>query len=222
MISLFTLAIAPVAAIMTFVYFNKRIELEPLPLIFRTFMLGALLVLPIMFIQYAFQVEGLLQSPYSQSFILAGLLEEFIKWFIFLFAVYQHREFDHPYDGIIYGVAISLGFATVENIIYLLANGTQYAWGRAVFPVSSHALFGILMGYYIGKAKFNTYYKKLCLLLALLIPVGLHGLYDMILSTTANAWIYLMIPFMAVLWYIGIRKINLANHNYPNVHTKAE
>ncbi|WP_085508716.1 glutamic-type intramembrane protease PrsW [Thalassobacillus devorans] len=222
MVSLLTLALAPVAAIMTFIYFNKRIELEPLPLIIRTFILGALLVFPTMFIQYAINIEGLLQSPYVHSFLLAGLLEEFVKWFIFLFAVYQHREFDHHYDGIIYGVAISLGFATVENIIYLLANGTQYAWGRAIFPVSSHALFGILMGYYIGKAKFNTTRTKMCLTLALFIPVALHGLYDMILTTTSNAWLYLMIPFMAGLWVIGIRKIRLANHHSANLHSKAE
>lgn len=73
-----------------------------------------------------------------------------------LFVAYRHSDFDHHYDGIIYGVAISLGFATIENIIYIFSNGIEIALLRAVFPVSSHALFGILMGFYMGKAKFAS------------------------------------------------------------------
>ncbi|MBM7552443.1 glutamic-type intramembrane protease PrsW [Thalassobacillus pellis] len=213
MFTILTFAIAPALGLMTFIYLKKRIELEPLPMIIRTFLLGAVLVFPLMFMQYVFKAEGIIPSPVLQSFILAGLLEEFFKWFIFLFAVYKHREFDHPYDGIIYGVAISLGFATVENILYLLSHGVEYAWGRAIFPVSSHALFGILMGYYVGKAKFNTEKTKLCLAFALWIPVALHGLYDMILTTTTNIWMMLMIPFMIGLWFLGLKKIKLANHH---------
>ena len=63
-------------------------------------------------------------------------------------------EFDEHYDGIVYGAAVSLGFATVENILYLFANGLESALGRAILPVSSHALFGVIMGYYLGKQSF--------------------------------------------------------------------
>ena len=145
------------------------------------------------------------------AYISAGLLEEFFKWFILFFAVSQHVEFNDHYDGIIYGASVSLGFATVENILYLLAHGVEFAIGRALLPVSAHALFGVLMGYYLGKAKFNTsQLKSKWILLSILIPVLLHGTYDLIFSSGKN-WIIYMIPFMLFLWWTGLRKIKSAH-----------
>ncbi|UOQ42687.1 glutamic-type intramembrane protease PrsW [Halobacillus salinarum] len=209
--AILTAAIAPAIAIMTFIYLSKRIGLEPLPLIIRMFIIGAILVFPLMFIQYAFESEGYFQSHFMRSLVLAGLLEEFFKWFFLLFVAYRHANFDHPYDGIIYGVAISLGFATLENIIYLFANGIEIAILRAVFPVSSHALFGILMGYYIGKAKFSIHHKRIYLLYSFIIPFLLHSIYDYILSVNKQGWMFWITPFMVILWVIGVRKIKLAN-----------
>ncbi len=209
--AILTAAIAPAIAIMTFIYLTKRIALEPLPLIIRMFIIGAILVFPLMFIQYAFESEGFFQSHFLRSLFLAGLLEEFFKWFFLLFVAYRHANFDHPYDGIIYGVSVSLGFATVENIIYLFANGIQIAMLRAIFPVSSHALFGILMGYYMGKAKFTRASRRLYLSISLLIPFILHSVYDYILSVKQHSWMYWITPFMIVLWIISVRKIRLAN-----------
>ncbi len=215
--AILTAAVAPAVALMTFIYLSKRIELEPLPLIIRMFILGAILVFPLMFIQYAFESEGIFQSPLMKSTILAGLLEEFFKWFFLLFVAYRHADFDHHYDGIIYGVAISLGFATVENILYLFANGIEIALLRAVFPVSSHALFGLIMGYYMGKAKFSPQSKQLSISLALIIPFILHSLYDYFIVT--SIWLYLVIPFMIILWWIGVRKIKLANKHHDDLLT---
>ncbi|ARI77230.1 glutamic-type intramembrane protease PrsW [Halobacillus mangrovi] len=215
--ALLTAAIAPAVAIMTFIYLSKRIELEPLPLIIRMFVIGVIMVFPIMFIQYAFESEGFFQSPFLKSVFLAGLLEEFFKWFFLLFVAFRHSDFDHHYDGIIYGVAISLGFATVENIIYLFANGIEIALMRAVFPVSSHALFGIIMGFYLGKAKFSNSNSTLCLFFALLIPVSLHSFYDFIITVFDQKWIYGILPFMLILWMIGIRKIRVANKHHEKL-----
>ncbi|MCA0970325.1 intramembrane metalloprotease PrsW [Halobacillus litoralis] len=215
--AILTAAISPAVAIMTFIYLSKKIELEPLPLIVRMFIIGIIMVFPIMFIQYAFETEGLFQNPFLKSFFLAGLIEEFFKWFFLIFVAYQHSDFDHHYDGIIYAVAISLGFATIENIIYLFANGIEIAMLRAVFPVSSHALFGIIMGYYLGKAKFSSRHKKLCLFLAVAIPVSLHTVYDFIMSVFEQSWLYWITPFMIVLWVIGFRKIRVANRHHETL-----
>ncbi|MCP3025836.1 glutamic-type intramembrane protease PrsW [Halobacillus sp. A5] len=214
-LAILTAAVAPAVALMTFIYLSKRIELEPLPLIIRMFILGAILVFPLMFIQYAFESEGLFQSPFMKSVFLAGLLEEFFKWFFLLFVAYRHSDFDHHYDGIIYGVSISLGFATLENILYLFANGIEIALLRALFPVSSHALFGLLMGYYMGKAKFSPTTRRWSLALAFIIPFVLHSLYDYFVVT--SIWLYLIIPFMIILWCIGVRKIKLANNHHDPV-----
>ncbi|UOR12443.1 glutamic-type intramembrane protease PrsW [Halobacillus amylolyticus] len=216
--AILTVAIAPAIAIMTFIYLSKRIELEPLPLIFRMFILGALLVFPLMFIQYAFESEGFFQTPLLKSVFLAGLLEEFFKWFVFMFMIFRHTSFDHHYDGIIYGVAISLGFATLENIIYLFANGIEFAFFRAIFPVSSHGLFGVLMGFYMGKAKFSSDHRKTHIFLAFMIPFMLHSFYGYFVVT--NEWLYYVIPFMIILWMVGVRKINVANRHHEQLMKK--
>ncbi|ELK45358.1 glutamic-type intramembrane protease PrsW [Halobacillus sp. ACCC02827] len=218
--AILTAAISPAVAIMTFIYLSKRIELEPLPLIFRMFVIGVIMVFPLMFIQYAFQAEGVFQEPFLKSFFLAGLLEEFFKWFFLLFVAYRHSDFDHHYDGIIYGVAISLGFATIENVIYLFANGIEIAVLRAVFPVSSHGLFGIMMGFYMGKAKFAGEYSNRYMYIALFIPVMLHTIYDYIITIKGDSWMYWITPFIVILWIISFRHIRVANQHhtsYPEI-----
>ena len=106
-------------------------------------------------------------------------LKSFLNGLFYFIAIYRHVEFEDAYDGILYGASVSLGFATVENILYLLAFGTDIAFIRALLPVSSHALFGVVMGYYFGRAKFavesnNSKY----LFLAFLAPFSLHFIYN--------------------------------------------
>src|SRR4029450_10832400 len=64
-------------------------------------------------------------------------------------------EFDEPLDGVVYGVAVALGFATLENFLFVARLGLGVAWMRALFAVPAHALFGATMGYYAGRAKFD-------------------------------------------------------------------
>ncbi|MGG0740194.1 glutamic-type intramembrane protease PrsW [Niallia taxi] len=208
MLAILSAGIAPGLALLSYFYLKDQYESEPIGLVLRAFITGALLVFPIMFIQYVLRVEEAVPSNLLNSFITTSLLEEFFKWFILFFTAYQHIEFDEPYDGIIYGVSISLGFATVENILYLVANGVEYALGRALLPVSSHALFGVIMGYYIGKGKF-TMPKGKWIFYSLVIPFILHGIYDYILTMQKN-WLLFITPFMLFLWWLGLRKVKIA------------
>ncbi|MDF1507700.1 glutamic-type intramembrane protease PrsW [Robertmurraya sp. DFI.2.37] len=205
MLGILSAGIAPGLALLSYFYLKDEYESEPVTFVFRAFVYGALLVFPIMFIQYVLEVENLVQSEIIHAFFSTSLLEEFFKWFILIYTVYQHIEFDEPYDGIVYGAAVSLGFATAENIFYLLGNGLEYAMGRALLPVSSHALFGVIMGYYLGKAKFNQASKVKWFILSLLLPFLLHGIYDFILLSLEN-WVIYMFPFMIFLWWLGLRK----------------
>ena len=125
-------------------------------------------------------------------------------------SVYAHAQFDEHYDGIVYGTSVSLGFATLENILYLVGHGVEYAFTRALLPVSSHALFGVVMGFYIGKARFSAKKEQVkWLILSLTLPVLFHGLYDFILLGMRN-WGYIMLPFMIFLWWFGLRKAKKA------------
>jgi protease PrsW len=209
MLGIISAGVAPAFALMSFFYLKDKIT-EPIPLIIRTFIYGCLLVFPIMFIQYAF-ISDQIGNLFIQTFFVVAFLEEFFKWFIFMYVIFQHTEFDAHYDGIVYAVSISLGFASLENILYLFANGIEYALSRAIFPVSSHALFGVVMGYYFGKAKMNPENKVANIALALLIPILLHGAYNSILTYVKEGWAFYVVPFMILLWLFGLHRMKIAN-----------
>ncbi|WP_163150692.1 glutamic-type intramembrane protease PrsW [Anoxybacillus sp. MB8] len=202
--------IAPGLALLSYFYLKDEYETEPLSLVLRMFLYGTFLVFPLMFIQHVLKVEHMLPNAFVEAFLSTSLLEEFFKWFVFYYAIYDHREFNEPYDGIVYGVSVSLGFATLENILYLFANGVEFAVTRALLPVSSHALFGVIMGFYLGRAKFGLPEKeKNYIWLSFLLPFFFHGIYDYILLTQER-WIYYMLPFMIFLWWLALRKVKLA------------
>lgn len=210
MLGVISAGIAPGLALLSYFYLRDKYDSEPISMVFRLFVFGAALVFPIMFIQYVIEVETVFSSDLLRAFISISLLEEFFKWFVLFYTVYKHADFDEHYDGIVYGSSISLGFATVENILYLVANGVEFAIGRALLPVSSHALFGVIMGYYFGKAKLShSKAEKKWIVIALILPFSLHGLYDYIILSTQK-WIFLILPFMIFLWWFGLRKVKLA------------
>ncbi|QGQ46717.1 glutamic-type intramembrane protease PrsW [Metabacillus sediminilitoris] len=213
MIAIISAGIAPGLALLSYFYLKDQYDTEPFYMVLRSFIFGALLVFPIMFIQYVLDVETVFSSKIMYTFVAVGFLEEFFKWFILFFTIYQHVHFDEHYDGIVYGVSVSLGFATLENIIYLFANGLEHAFGRAILPVSSHALFGVIMGYYLGKGKFSGGdEQKKWLLFSSLLPIFLHTIYDSILISYVN-WRYIMVPFMLFLWWFALHKAKKARVN---------
>jgi protease PrsW len=209
MLTIISAGVAPGLALLSYFYLKDEYETEPISFVIKTFIYGALLVFPLMFIQYVLQTEMVLQSDWTKAFIATSLLEEFFKWFVLYYVIYKHISFDEPYDGIVYGAAVSLGFATVENILYLVANGFEHAIGRALLPVSSHALFGVIMGFYLGKGKFSSSQNRKWLFLSLFAPILLHGTYDYIILSQTN-WIPYIVPFMIFLWWLGLRKVKKA------------
>jgi RsiW-degrading membrane proteinase PrsW (M82 family) len=209
MLGILTAGIAPGLALLSYFYLKDEYDSEPISVVLKTFLYGALLVFPIMFIQHVIETEHLVKSNFADAFLSSSLLEEFFKWFILFFIIYPYVDFDEPFDGIVYGVAVSLGFATIENIFYLIANGVGNAMVRALLPVSSHALFGVIMGFYMGKAKFTEGSKVKWVILSLLLPFILHGFYDYILLSQ-EYWIYIIFPFMIFLWWFGLRQVKIA------------
>lgn len=205
MLSTLGAAIAPGIALMSYFYLKDKYETEPLHMVVKSFILGMLLVFPVMLVQYVFQEEISLGN-FLRSYVLTGFFEEFFKWMIIYYTAYRHTEFDEPYDGIVYATAVSLGFATTENLFYLWDKGLSAAFYRAILPVSSHGLFGVIMGYYFGRAKFPlvSSKKRYYLLTSLLVPIFLHGTYDFILTIGESSWIWLMVPFMILLWITAI------------------
>lgn len=108
----------------------------------------------------------------------AGILEEITKFAVLFLFASRRKAFDEPMDGIVYGAVASLGFATLENIGYVLQGAWAAAILRAVSAVPLHACLGGIMGYFVGQAKFSGKAKWPYLVAAYFIPVFLHGLYD--------------------------------------------
>lgn len=215
--SVLTAAVAPGVSLLTYLYLRDRYDAEPIHMVARMFVLGILVVVPIMVIQRGLEL-WLGSHDLLFAYVESAGVEEFVKWFVLYHVIYNHTEFDEPYDGIVYASAISLGFATLENVLYAIYSPATFGTllVRALLPVSGHALFGIMMGYYLGKAKFaekrQSYYF---LAVSFAFPVLLHGTYDWIMITVRTNWMWFIIPFMAALWILGLRKMNHATSRSP-------
>jgi RsiW-degrading membrane proteinase PrsW (M82 family) len=180
-------AIAPVFIIIIYIYIKDKYEKEPKRLLFLSFISGAIVSIVITTILYSgFDVLLPLENHYSigqqfiKAFFVVGLTEEFSKYIIVLYISQPRRAFNEPFDGIIYAVMVSMGFAATENIMYVLQGGYEVALLRAFTAVPAHATFAILMGYFMGKAKFSNN-KVMLNFTGLFLAVVFHGMYDFFL-----------------------------------------
>jgi protease PrsW len=214
--SIVAAAVAPGIALLAYFYLKDRYAPEPVSMVLKMFVFGALLVFPTMVLQRAL-ILGLGENPFLYAFGISAAIEEALKWFVLYHLIYKHLEFDEPYDGIVYAVAVSLGFATVENIIYSLLNFTTFSnlMFRAFLPVSGHALFGVMMGYHLGRAKFNPGAWRFPLFLSFALPMFYHGVFDYILLDLKNYWLWVMLPLMAFMWARSLWKVRKANAGSP-------
>ena len=185
--TLLILAIAPSMMIIAYVYFKDKFEKEPWTLLLKNFILGATVS-----VIFTFIVGGLLTKflpaleansildMFIKAFFVVALVEEFSKYLIVRFAAQRNKEFNEPYDGIVYAVAVSMGFAALENVLYVYSYGFETGLFRAFTAVPSHATFAILMGYYMGKAKFSDN-RLACNMTGLVVATLFHGAYDFFL-----------------------------------------
>ena len=212
-------AVAPGIALLAYFYLSDRYDAEPLPLVAKMFLIGGLLVIPVMIVQRAAAL-WLGESDLAFSFGTSAGVEEFFKWFVLYHIIFLHSHFDEPYDGIVYATAVSLGFATVENLLFALLvqpAGIGVLMWRALLPVSGHALFGVFMGFFLGKAKFAKGRSvRLHTALAFLVPLLAHGIYDYLtLAVFSSSMVWLVVPFMFLLWVGGIRFVHRAHDVSP-------
>ncbi len=211
-LNLLSLALAPIFIAAFYIYFRDKYEKEPLQLLFLGLFFGAIITVPIVKSEHLLTglmpEVGFYGEAFYLSFVVASFTEEIFKLVVVLALSYFNPNFNEPFDGIVYAVFVSLGFAMFENVLYVFneeLGGYSTALVRSVFSVPAHALFGVLMGYYLSYAKFQK--QNGYLALALIVPVVIHGLYDFILL--ANMPIFpVFILFLAYLWYVSFKKIN--------------
>lgn len=219
MFSLVSLAILPGILIIVYIFKKDKIEKEPVNLIVKMVVLGAISCAPAAFLEgwienYLPQYpEGSLGYAVTISFLSAGLIEELCK-FIFLKAgVWKNREFDYRFDGVVYGVSVAAGFAMLENILYVLDGGISVAITRAFLSVPLHAFCGAFMGAFLGMAKKhyvsgNSGGALGCRIGAVVIPIIIHGIYDTFAFLEWDYASICLLGFTALLYVIGISVIN--------------
>lgn len=182
-ISLLALALAPGIAIGIYIYLKDKHEREPLSLLFISFMYGVLSTAVTLFISlpldFIFTInEASVVHQFGNAFFKVALVEEFSKFIFIRFILYNNKNFNEPFDGIVYACMVGMGFATLENIIYVFQYGAPTGFVRMFTAVPAHATFAVLMGYFLGKAKFTHRKEIYYSFVALLVATTFHGAYD--------------------------------------------
>jgi RsiW-degrading membrane proteinase PrsW (M82 family) len=204
------LALFPPLFIIYKIYKLDKYEQEPLKEIIITFILGCLTAVPVLIVSPL--INSLLEIPYTlvdllcsgliggaetktliYTFIGIALVEEYFKFLVLTKYSFKRECFNEPMDGIVYGVIASMGFALIENIIYVYGNTEQsffVAIVRMFSAIPAHALMGVIMGYYVGKAKFDIQNRKTLMLKGLFGAILLHGAYDYFLFSDLGIGIF--------------------------------
>lgn len=203
----------PPIILLIYIYKLDKVEKEPPKMILRLFLYGLFSVLPAMFLEYVGMTflgsTGLPETSWTylaiMYFVVVAFSEELSKRMVGVGMTYKSEEFNYQFDSVVYCAAAALGFACMENISYLMVDGSAVAWGRLI-PI--HTICGVYMGHYVGLAKSahragQTGMRVFFNILSVLIPVLIHGFYDFSLSTEndnmliANMIFTILITFVA-------------------------
>ena len=227
-------ALVPVFAVLFFVYSKDRFAREPFKQVAKIFLISAI-VAPIsipleriaMAIFYTnYKPSSIFDLDFKDNLLCVALVEEGVKWLVLMILAWNKKVFKYRYDGIVYAVIVSLGFATLENVLYVINYmSLQVALVRGIMSVPLHCTCGVFMGYFYGMARHNlgngdTGRSALNRALALIVPLFIHGLYDFALSVesdyvslaglgfTVVVFIFLYVPMLvlallAVVFMLG-------------------
>lgn len=248
---LILLALLPAFVLCFYVFKKDRADKEPIGLLISLLFFGALSCFPAAFLETV--IGSVIDGgflPYGEAslslldgsdlvaynlityFLGVGLIEEGVKWLVMFLRTNKHRAFNSLFDGIIYAVFVSLGFAALENIFYVTDSGFEVAVLRAVISVPGHAFFGVIMGYFYtmyhaqknaqtiesdlrsrgaipeGKTAFRP---GLMLLLSIVVPTLAHGFFDFSISMDSEIFtvaFYVFVIALYVFCFRAVRKIS--------------
>jgi RsiW-degrading membrane proteinase PrsW (M82 family) len=206
LLPLLAISSAPGACVILYIYLKDKHEREPVGLLFKSFLLGIAAVVVTLLISFPLEMfvptdeQDLIQQAFH-AFLLVGLVEEFSKFLFVRGVLYNDDHFNEPFDGIVYSVMVSMGFATLENILYVSQGGLTVAVLRMFTAVPAHATFAVLMGYFIGRAKFE-HGRGYLSLVGLLSATLFHGAYDYFwfISFIPGIWVGAIVSLVVGLW----------------------
>ena len=217
------ISILPVYLILKYIY-KKDNNKEPYKMLKTLFIYGIIICLPVAFIEIG--IEKLFPDEKTMSLSMlfiyvlidVALIEELFKWIVVYTMSFKHNEFDQIYDAIVYAAFVSLGFACIENVLYVLDSGILVGLARGITAIPGHASDAIIMGNYLGLAKLaeannNISLKRRNLILSIILPVLTHGIYDYCLFTGNIIFIIGFIIFLIFIYVYSIKKIKRVSSN---------
>ncbi len=209
------IAFAPGIFWLWYFYHRDRYGPEPLIWIFRVFLLGMLMTVPAALTENAL---GIVLPAFAISVVAAPLVEESLKYIVVRKTVYETPDFNKPIDGIVYATAASLGFATLENLGYVLISfETSFPFAletgliRAFLSVPAHALFSSMWGYALGHAKYRPEPERgLIILKGVLLAVVFHSIFNVLVYYDYIGMAILILILVPIMWWIVNREIKSA------------
>ena len=212
-------SLIPVLIILAIIYNQGEVKKQPLWILGLLFLGGILSWVMVRYISkylgndiYKSQIEVSEnlgnKGFFLVSFGIIAVIEEVSKYIVITIMCFKNKFFRNPYDALMYAVCISLGFAFIENIMYINNFGIGVAISRAIFSIPAHASFGIIMGYYLGVSKLckensNDSYSALMRYCAFFIPFIFHGFYDYLLNFNTES-IYIIFLVYVIIMYVFV------------------
>ena len=222
----FLITFLPIISFILWVYYKDKYNRENISILLKYFILGIILSFFAIIIEKFLIDRNIFEDDTNliyTAFVIAGCTEEILKGLVLYIFSKKEDSYDEKLDGIMYSVFLSLGFATVENLIHINYDSKmifQVAFIRAIISIPAHIMFAITMGYYISKYKLRVFYyclnnlekniakKRQNLILAFLIPILLHGTFDFILMIQYKWIIIVFIIYIIILATINLNKFN--------------
>ena len=212
------LALLPGIVIIIYVFRKDTVEKEPWSLIIKLLLFGALSCLPAAFVEnYVTYLlpqfsPGTIAYAITEAFLVAALWEELFKFIFLKLGSWKNRNFDYRFDGVMYGVSVAVGFALLENLMYVATGGIGTALVRMVLAVPLHAFCGVFMGSFYSYSKLAEINGKPgakagFTLLALLAPMIIHGIYDSLAFMETNAASIALLVFVVIMYIVAVRHL---------------
>ncbi|MEG2245892.1 MAG: PrsW family glutamic-type intramembrane protease [Peptostreptococcaceae bacterium] len=217
-VDLLIISIAPSLTFLIWAYIKDKYEKEPIRFLGKLFFIGTLISIPAIIIEdmlIKINIDNEYLNLLYIAFIVAAFTEEILKVIVLISYTLKSKYYTEKLDGIVYSIFITLGFATIENIIYIFGesylNVFEVGLSRAIISIPAHIMFSITMGYYLSIYKFSKEkmnIKKIYLLNVILIPVILHGLFDFLLMLKTSWSTVVFLIYLIYLWKINLDKFD--------------
>ena len=230
MIILLAAAVLPAAFLLYRVYKMDTIEKEPWSILRKLLLWGALSGIPAALVESLLTgvVQNLLQEGtllynFVFGFIVAALVEESFKFFFLYKFTFKSPAFNYRFDGVVYAVFVSMGFAILENVLYVFQGGLGVALSRALLALPLHAACGVYMGIAYGQQKVNSLYKSASFgsvaRACLPVPILIHGFYDSCAFSAENYPIFLVVfvAFVILVFILTLRQLKKASQEDRHV-----